>query len=74
MPVKVLGLSGKLEVRVRYTLEARGSEGRATHVVRDVTFELRGILGVARPLVAGTMRRESGRLLEMLKRYVENVD
>jgi uncharacterized protein YndB with AHSA1/START domain len=71
MPVKALLLTGKLDVRVRYALEATGSDGQATHVIREVTFKLHGILGAAQPLVASTMRRESGRLLEMLKRYVE---
>ena len=40
-------------------------------MIRDVTFHLHGNLGAAQPLVVSTMRRESGRLLEMLKRYVE---
>ncbi|HEY6540028.1 MAG TPA: SRPBCC family protein [Ktedonobacteraceae bacterium] len=71
MPVKALLLAGKLGFRVRYTLEATGSDGQSTHVIRDVTFNLQGILRAARPLIAGTIRRESGRLLEMMKRYVE---
>ena len=40
-------------------------------MIREVTFHLHGILGAAQPLVVSTIRRESGRLLEMLKRYVE---
>lgn len=71
MPVKALLLTGKLGFRVRYTLEATGSDGQSTHVIRDVTFNLHGFLKAARPLIAGTIRRESGRLLEMMKRYVE---
>jgi uncharacterized protein YndB with AHSA1/START domain len=71
MPLKALLLTGKLEVRVRYALEAAGSDGQATHVMREVTFHLHGILGAAQPLVVGTIRHESGRLLEMIKRYVE---
>ena len=74
MPVKALLLAGKLDMRVRYTLEAMGSDGQATHVIREVSFNLQGILGAARPLVASTVRRESGRLLEMMKRYVESRD
>jgi uncharacterized protein YndB with AHSA1/START domain len=74
MPLKALLLTGKLNVRVCYTLEARGSDGQATHVIREVSFNLQGILGAARPLVAGTIRRESGRLLEVMKRYVESRD
>jgi hypothetical protein len=71
MPVKALLLTGKLDVRVRYALEATGSDGQATHVIREVTFNLHGILGAAQPLVVSTIRRESGRMLEMMKRYVE---
>lgn len=72
MPVKVLLLTGKLDVRVRYTLEATGSSRQTTHVMREVAFNQHGILKLARPLVAGTIRRESGRLLEKMKRYVES--
>jgi hypothetical protein len=71
MPLKVLLLTGKLNVRIRYTLEATGSDGQATHVIREVTCNLHGILGAAQPLVVSTIRRESGRVLEMMKRYVE---
>jgi uncharacterized protein YndB with AHSA1/START domain len=72
MPVKALLLTGKLDMRVRYTLEAAGAGGQSMHVIREVTFNLHGILKVAQPLVAGTVRRESGRMLEMMKRYVES--
>jgi uncharacterized protein YndB with AHSA1/START domain len=71
MPIKALLLPGKLDVRVRYTLEATGSDGQTTQVIREVTCTLHGILGAAQPLVVSTIRRESGRLLEMMKRYVE---
>ena len=72
MPVKVLLLREKLDVRVRYTLEVAGSDGQATHVIREVIFNLHGVLKATEPLVAGTIRRESGRQLEMMKRYVES--
>jgi hypothetical protein len=72
MPVKVLLLAGKLDVCVRYMLEEAGSDGQATHVDREVTFNPHGILRAAQPLVASTIRRESGRSLEMMKRYVES--
>ena len=71
MLVKVLLLTGKLDVRVSYTLEATGSSKQATRVIREVTFNQHGILKLARPLVAGTIRGESRRLLEKMKRYVE---
>lgn len=69
MPIKMLLLTGKLDVCVCYTLE---TVGQATQVKRDVTFDLRGILKMAQPLVAATIRRESGRLLQIMKRYVES--
>lgn len=71
MPVKALLLAGKLDVRVRYVLEVTGSDGQATHVIREVTFTLHGLLGAAQPLVVSAIRHESRRLLEMLKRGVE---
>ena len=72
MPVKVLLLTGKLDFRVGYTLEATGSGGQSTHVIREVIFNLQGVLRVAQPILAATIRRESGRLLEAMKRYVES--
>jgi uncharacterized protein YndB with AHSA1/START domain len=72
MPVKVLLLTGKLDSHVRYTLEAIGTDGQSTHVIREVTFNLHGVLKATQPLLVGTIRRESGRLLEMMKRYVES--
>ena len=36
MPVKALLLTGKLDVCVRYTLEATGSDGQTTQVIREV--------------------------------------
>jgi uncharacterized protein YndB with AHSA1/START domain len=72
MPVKVLLLTGKLALRVRYTLEETGNDGQATHVIREVTFDLHGVLKAMQPLLVGTIRRESGRMLEMMKRYVES--
>ena len=71
MPIKALLLTGKLDVRVRYALAATGSDGQATHVIREVTCNLRGVLGAAQPLVISTIRRESGRMLAMMKQYVE---
>ena len=72
MPVKVLQLTGMVEISVCYTLEAVETAGQATHVKRDVTFNLHGILKVAQPIFAATIRRESGRLLEVMKGYVES--
>ena len=72
MPVKVLMFTGVMEISACYTLEATGAGEQTTHVKRDVTFDVHGPLKVVRPIVAATIRRESGRLLEIMKRYVES--
>lgn len=72
MPIKMLLLTGKIDMRVVYTLEEIETSGQSTHVMREVTFNLHGILRAAQPLLAGTIRRESGRLLELMKRYMES--
>jgi uncharacterized protein YndB with AHSA1/START domain len=74
MPLKALLLTGKLDVRVRYTLETIRNDEQATQVIREVTFTPRGILAVAQPLFVSTIRRESERMLEMLKQYVERTN
>jgi uncharacterized protein YndB with AHSA1/START domain len=68
MPVKLLLLAGNLDMTQRYMLEP---VGEATRVNREVSFHLPGVLKVAQPVVASTVRRESERLLQVLKRYVE---
>jgi uncharacterized protein YndB with AHSA1/START domain len=68
MPVNLLVISGTLELHIRYTLEAAE---HATRVNRDVTFHLPGMLKVAQPIIASTVRRESERLLQVMKRTVE---
>lgn len=75
LSVRVLLLTGRLDVYGRYTLEAVGPGGQMTQVQRDVTFNLHGILRilqVAQPIVARTMRRECRRVLQMMKRYIED--
>lgn len=68
MPVKLLLLAGMLEMDIRYTLE---TEGNATRVERVVAFTMPGMIKVGQPIVIATVRRESERLLQVLKRYVE---
>ncbi len=68
MPVKVLLFAGTLDLHIRYTLEPIG---QATQVSRDVTFQLPGALKAAQPIIVATVRRESERLLQVMKRYVE---
>jgi Polyketide cyclase / dehydrase and lipid transport len=68
MPVKLLVISGTLELHIRYSLE---SAGHVTRVNRDVTFHLPGMLKVAQPIIVSTVRRESKRLLQIMKRTIE---
>ena len=68
MPVKLLMFAGTLDLHIRYTLEP---VGQATRVNRDVTFQLPGVLKAAQPIIASTIRRESKRLLQAMKRAVE---
>jgi uncharacterized protein YndB with AHSA1/START domain len=68
MPVKLLVFAGTLELNTHYTLEP---VGQATRVSRDVTFHLPGMLKVAQPIIVSTVRRESERLLQVMKRTVE---
>jgi hypothetical protein len=55
-------------LNIRYTLEP---VGKASRVNRDVTFHLPGMLKVAQPIIVSTVRRESRRLLQVMKRTVE---
>ncbi len=66
MPVKLLLFAGTLEMHIRYTLEP---VGQATRVNRDVIFQLPGILKVAQLIIVATIRRESERLLQVMKRW-----
>ncbi len=68
MPIKLLLFAGNLDMTQHYMLEP---VGEATRVNREVSFHLPGVLKVAQPVVASTVRRESERLLQVLKRYVE---
>ncbi len=68
MPVKLLLFTGTLEMDIRYTLER---VGQATRVSREVSFQLPGVLKAAQPIVVATVRRESERLLLLMKHYVE---
>jgi uncharacterized protein YndB with AHSA1/START domain len=68
MPVKLLVISGILELHIQYTLEPVEN---TTHVNRDVTFHLPAMLLVAQPIIASTIRRESKRLLQIMKRTIE---
>ncbi|HLJ35783.1 MAG TPA: SRPBCC family protein [Ktedonobacteraceae bacterium] len=68
MPVKLLLLTGMLDLHIRYTLEPGG---QTTQVNRDVSFYLPGVLKLAEPIIVTTVRRESQRLLLLMKRYVE---
>jgi uncharacterized protein YndB with AHSA1/START domain len=60
MPVKLLLFAATLTLTIRYTLE---SSGQATHVDQEVSFQPRGVIKVAQPIIMATIRRESGRIL-----------
>ena len=68
MPVKLLLIGGTLEMHIRYKLEPIG---QATNVSREVSFQLPGVLKAAYPLIVSTVRRESKRLLLVVKSYIE---
>ena len=68
MPVKLLLLTGMLDLHIRYTLEPAG---QGTQVNRDVTFDLPGVLKMVQPIIAVTIRQESQRILLLMKQYVE---
>ena len=68
MLVKFLVISGILELHIQYTLEPVEHE---THVNREVTLHLPGLLFGAQPIIASTIRRESKRLLQIMKRTIE---
>ena len=55
-------------MNIRYTLEPAGD---ATRVERDVAFDTHGVLKAAQPIIVATIRRESKRLLQVMKHYVE---
>jgi uncharacterized protein YndB with AHSA1/START domain len=63
-------LTANINIGIRYTFEP--VEG-ATSVVRalDLSIEIPGLLKLAEPLVVSAFRKESGRILAELKRYVE---
>jgi len=63
-------LTANIDVHVRYTFKP---VERATYVIRalDLTIQIPGLLKVAEPLVVWAFRKENGRILAELKRYVE---
>ncbi|HET8845983.1 MAG TPA: SRPBCC family protein [Ktedonobacteraceae bacterium] len=69
MPVKLLIIAGTLTLQIRYILEPLEQE---TRVDREVSFHLENKLKVAQPFVVATVRRESKRILQVLKQYVES--
>ena len=68
MPVKLLVILGILELHIQYTLVP---VEQTTLVNRDVTFHLPAMLFVAQPVISSTVRRESERLLQIMKRTIE---
>jgi uncharacterized protein YndB with AHSA1/START domain len=68
MPVKLLVISGNLELHIQYMLEP---VEHTTRVNRDVTFHLPGMLLLAQPIITSTVPRESKRLLQIMKYTIE---
>jgi uncharacterized protein YndB with AHSA1/START domain len=68
--IKLLLFAGTLDMNIRYTLEPAG---QATRVERDVAFDTHGVLKAVQPIIVATIRRESKRLMQVMKRYVETL-
>src|SRR2546430_908406 len=69
MPVKLLLFAAILTLSIRYTIEP---DRQATRVDREVSFQPHGVIKVAQPIITATIRRESGRILQAMKRAVES--
>ncbi len=63
-------LTANVDVHIRYRFEP---VERATRVIRDLdlTIQIPGLLRLAEPLVVYLFRKENGRILAELKRFVE---
>src|SRR6266436_3360021 len=63
-------LTANIDVNIRYRFEP---VERATRVIRDLdlTIQIPGLLRLAEPLVVYLFRKENGRILAELKRFVE---
>jgi carbon monoxide dehydrogenase subunit G len=70
MRIKLLLFAGTLDMHIRYTLEPAG---HATRVDKDVAFDTHGVLKAVQPIIVTTIRWESKRLLQVMKRYVETL-
>lgn len=59
---------GGLDVEMRYTLS---SEANGTRVIRQVTVRLRGGYWLLQPVVVNVIRKETTRILAVMKAYLE---
>jgi uncharacterized protein YndB with AHSA1/START domain len=59
---------GRLEIEIRYTLEAAGD---TTHLTRRVSIKAAGVYWVLQPYLVRTIRAEVERILEKMKAYLE---
>lgn len=66
---KRFGLQGGIEIEIHYVLESFES---GTRVTRNVTFALFGPLKFLQPLLLRGIRRESERILQEVKTYLES--
>jgi uncharacterized protein YndB with AHSA1/START domain len=60
---------GDVEVTIRYTLTPRNG---GTHLERDTTGKMRGILGLFQPLVMRRIRKEGARIVARIKSHLES--
>lgn len=67
MHTRVL-FKGIMDMNIRYSLEPADD---GTLVNREVSFHTHGFLKVAQPIIATTIRRESERILQIMKHYLE---
>jgi uncharacterized protein YndB with AHSA1/START domain len=68
MPFRSVFLTGHLTIDIRYSLEPRNG---GTHVTRIVTLKMSGLVWLAQPLLIRSIQRESERILDKMKVYLE---
>lgn len=68
MTIKMGVPLGGINLNIRYTLEAGDSE---THLIRNLTLRLSGLLVLAQPILVRSISRENERILEKMKIYLE---
>jgi hypothetical protein len=65
----VVSLRGSINIQIHYFLKPAE---RQTEVTREVRLKTFGIFRLLEPLVARAVRKESQRILQRMKTYLEN--